>query len=74
MTLRRWIEYLASILAGNAIYYLILFPDLPPALQHKPTVPDAGLLLDFLLCVLVYAVIRMGSRHGQRWNRRSAMR
>jgi hypothetical protein len=74
MTRRRWIEYLVSILAGNAIYFLILFPDLPPVLQHRPMVPDAGLLLDFLLCVTVYAVIRMGTRHAQRWNRRSLMR
>ncbi len=79
MTPRRWIEYLAAILAGNAIYFLILFPALPPALQHQPPAPDdplpfrfdAGLALAFLCCVTVYGVIRMASRHAQRWNRRS---
>jgi hypothetical protein len=70
MTPRRWIEYLAAILAGNAIYFLVLFPSLPPALQHRPFVFDVGLALDFFLCVTVYGVIRMGSRHAQRWNRR----
>ena len=74
MTARRWIEYSAAILAGNAIYFFLLFPDLPPAFQHRPFVPDLGLALDFVLCVVVYAVIRMGSRHAQRWNRRSATR
>jgi hypothetical protein len=74
MTPRRWIEYLAAILAGNAIYFLLLFPDLPPALQHRPFVFDLGLALDFSLCVIVYAVIRMGSRHGERWNSRDRMR
>jgi hypothetical protein len=74
MTPRRWIEYLAAILAGNAIYFLVLFPGLPPALQHRPFVFDVGLALDFLLCVTVYGVIRMASRHAQRWNRRSLMR
>ncbi|HEU5248971.1 MAG TPA: hypothetical protein VFW15_03220 [Thermoanaerobaculia bacterium] len=78
MTPRRWIEYLAAILAGNALYFLVLFPDLPPALQHRAPTPDQtipihldlGLLLDFVLCVVVYGVIRMASRHAQRWNER----
>jgi hypothetical protein len=74
MTPRRWIEYLAAILAGNAIYFLVLFPGLPASLQHQPWVFDAGLALDFLCCVVVYGVIRMASRHAQRWNRRSLMR
>lgn len=66
MTLRRWIEYLAAILAGNAIYFWVLFPALPRWLQHQPYALDAGLLLDFLLCVTVYIVIRMGSAHARR--------
>ena len=82
MTPRRWIEYTAAILAGNAIYFLVLFPSLPRVLQHQaprpdsalPFVFDLGLVLDFLLCVLVYGVIRMASRHAQRWNRRDLMR
>lgn len=74
MTLRRWIEYTAAILAGNGIYFLVLFPGLPPALQHRPFVFDLGLGFDFLLCVMVYGVIRMASRHAERWNRRSLTR
>jgi hypothetical protein len=35
---------------------------------------DLGLAFDFLLCVMVYGVIRMASRHAERWNRRSLMR
>jgi H+/gluconate symporter-like permease len=74
MTPRRWIEYLAAILAGNAIYFLILFPGLPRILQHQPFRFDAGLALAFLCCVGIYGVIRMASRHAQRLNRRSLMR
>jgi hypothetical protein len=74
MTPRRWIEYLAAILTGNAIYFLLLFPDLPPLLQHRPLVFDLGLALDFFLCVTVYGVIRMASRHAQRLNQRDRMR
>jgi hypothetical protein len=66
MTPRRWVEYLVGILAGNAIYFAVLHPSLPPALQHKPFGCDVGLLVDFACCVLVYGAIRLGSRHARR--------
>ena len=66
MTPRRWVEYLISVLVGNAIYFAVLLPGLPSALQHQPFAVDLGLLLAFLCCVLVYAAIRLGSRHGKR--------
>ncbi|HVE65642.1 MAG TPA: hypothetical protein VNC59_03600 [Thermoanaerobaculia bacterium] len=71
MTLRRWIEYLVAVLAGNAIYFVVLFPVLPQGLRHEPLQADAGLLLAFLLCVAMYGVIRLGSRHAQAWIRKS---
>jgi len=67
MTRRRWIEYTLAILAGNAVYFLVLFPGLDPSLQHQPSRIDAGLLLDFLCCVGIYAAIRLGSAHARRW-------
>ncbi len=70
MTLRRWIEYTAAILAGNGIYFWVLFPGLTRALQHQPFRFDAGLLLDFACCVAVYGVIRLGVAHARRWNER----
>jgi len=66
VTRRRWIEYVVAVLAGNAIYFAVLFRSLPPALRHEPMRIDAGLLLDFLCCVLVYAAIRLGARHGRK--------
>ena len=66
MTPRRWVEYLISVLVGNAIYFAVLLPGLPRSLQHQPFAVDLGLLLAFLCCVLVYAAIRLGSRHGKR--------
>ena len=76
MTPRRWIEYTAAILAGNAIYFLILYPVLPTRWQHLPPRPggatlfrfDLGLLIDFICCVAVYGVIRLASAHARRWN------
>jgi hypothetical protein len=72
MTARRWIEYLIAILAGNALYFWILYPALPAVLRHQPFRFDGGLVLDFLLCVVVYAVMRLAISHARRWNERSA--
>ena len=69
MTPRRWIEYTAAILAGNAIYFLVLYPDLAPSLQHRPFRFDVGLALDFLCCVVVYGVIRLGVARARKMNR-----
>jgi hypothetical protein len=66
VTPRRWVEYLIAILAGNGIYFAVLHPSLPPALQHKPFGFDVGLLIDFVCCVLVYGAIRLGTRHAHR--------
>lgn len=74
MTPRRWIEYLVAILAGNAIYFLVLFPVLPRVLQHQPFRFDLGLLLAFLCCVGVYGVIRLASAHARRMIAKSLSR
>ena len=48
MTKRRWIEYAVAVLVGNGIYFWVLHPGLPPALQNQPYRFDAGLAIDFL--------------------------
>jgi hypothetical protein len=62
VTLRRWLEYLVAILLGNAIYYFSLTPYLPDSLRHQGFLIDAGVLVDFVICVLVYGLIRLGAR------------
>ena len=74
MTKRRWIEYSVAVLVGNAIYFLVLYPGLAPALQHQPNRFDLGLAIDFLCCVLVYLAIRLGRRHAGRWIARGQTR
>jgi hypothetical protein len=59
-SLRRWLEYLVAILLGNAIYYFSLQPHLPPIWRHPGAKIDLGLFLDFLVCVGVYGLIRLG--------------
>ena len=70
MTRRRWIEYTVAILAGNALYFLVVYPGLGPLFQHQPFRFDPGLVLDFFCCVAVYATIRLGVWHAHRPRRR----
>ncbi|HEV2221593.1 MAG TPA: hypothetical protein VGR84_01180 [Candidatus Acidoferrales bacterium] len=60
--LRRWLEYLAAILIGNAIYFLSLSAHLPADLRHQTYKVDLGMALDFVICVAVYGLIRLGER------------
>jgi hypothetical protein len=62
VTVRRWLEYLVAILLGNVIYYFSLVPHLPLVLQHQGFLLDWGSLTDFVVCVAVYALIRLASK------------
>ena len=59
-TLRRWLEYLAAILLGQLIYDFSLVPHLPNALRHHGSNIDLGMLVNFLVCLGVYGLIRLG--------------
>lgn len=52
------LDYLIAIVVGNLLYLFLLDPFLPVAFQHQPFHLDLGLLMDFLLCVVVYLVWR----------------
>jgi len=56
---RAWLDYLLAIILGNAIYFLVIEPVLPEPLRHQPFRLDWGLALDFLVCVAVYALVRL---------------
>ena len=59
--LRRWLEYLVAILIGNAIYYFSLVPHLPDSLRHQGFHVDLGMLVDFVICVGVYGLMRVAA-------------
>ncbi len=59
---RRWTEYLVAILAGNATYFILLAPHLPEALRHEAFHVDAGLVVDFFVCLGFYGLIRWFGR------------
>ncbi|HKS68165.1 MAG TPA: hypothetical protein VJR26_13075 [Candidatus Acidoferrales bacterium] len=61
VTPRRWLEYLVAILLGNAIYYYSLVPHLPQTFQHQGFHVDLGMMLDFVICVVVYGLVRVAS-------------
>jgi len=45
---------LAAVLLGNALYFLLLGPRLPAWARHEPFALDAGIILDFVICVALY--------------------
>jgi len=63
MVFRNFYKSLAAVLIGNAIYFLILMPVLPPAARHGVSLGapriDLGLVIDFWVCVVVYGVIEL---------------
>ncbi len=57
---------LAAVLAGNAIYFLLLARHMPAWAWHEPFTLDLGLLLDFLVCLAIYLGLgALGRRRGQ---------
>jgi hypothetical protein len=52
---------LIAVLAGNAIYFLLL-PSLPAPARHRPLHLDLGLLIDAWFCVAAYGILAMISR------------
>jgi hypothetical protein len=57
--LGRLLRALAAVLAGNALYFLLLWPRLPGWARHKPFALDTGLILDFVICVALYFALRL---------------
>lgn len=55
--MRHWGEALAAVLLGNILYFAAS-PYLPESLQHEPFEIDAGLAVDFTICVLAYVAVR----------------
>ncbi|MBZ5569889.1 MAG: hypothetical protein LAN64_18825 [Acidobacteriia bacterium] len=50
---------LIAVVVGNAIYFLLLMPLLPPAGRHGIARLDFGLLIDFWVCLLAFGVIEL---------------
>jgi hypothetical protein len=57
--LRNFLQPLIAILAGNVIYFLLLWPYLPPQAHHGIDRLDLGLLVDFWICLACFAVVKL---------------
>jgi hypothetical protein len=62
----RVLRALAAVLVGNAIYFLLLMPLLPPRARHEPFQIDLGLVIDFGLCLTVWGLMEMWLRRRRR--------
>lgn len=60
-TMKNFLDALAAVLAGNAIYYLLM-PHLPAAARHGLFREDWGLLVDFLICTVIFAGVKYWRR------------
>jgi hypothetical protein len=48
---------LIAVLAGNALYFLLM-PHLPPRAQHVAPNMDLGMLVDFWFCLVMLGIVK----------------
>jgi len=60
-TMKNFLDALVSVLAGNAIYYLLM-PHLPRVARHSLFKEDWGLLVDFAICTVIFAAVKYARR------------
>lgn len=48
---------LVAVLAGNAIYFLVVSPHVPESARHRRFAIDLGLIVDFWVCLVVYGLL-----------------
>lgn len=58
--IHNWMQMLLAVLLGNLIYFAAA-PLLPDSLRHDLYKVDAGLVLDFAICVGLYLLLRKRS-------------
>jgi hypothetical protein len=61
-----FVQSLIAVLAGNAIYFLLM-PHLPPAARHVPHRLDLGVFVDLWLCLVILGIVKTLAR----WKRDS---
>jgi hypothetical protein len=59
--MKNFLDALLAVLAGNAIYFLLM-PRLPRAARHALFKEDWGLLLDFAICAAIFVAVKYVKR------------
>ena len=60
-TMKNFLDALVAVLAGNAIYFLLM-PHLPAVVRHTLFKEDWGLLVDFVICTVIFAAVKYARR------------
>lgn len=60
-TVRNFLDALVAVLAGNAIYFLLM-PHLPHGMRHSLFKEDWGLLVDFAICTIIFVGVKIARR------------
>jgi hypothetical protein len=60
-TFKNFLDALVAVLAGNAIYYLLM-PRLPAVARHRLFQEDWGLLVDFAICTVIFVAVKYARR------------
>ena len=60
-TMSNFFDALVAVLAGNAIYFLLM-PHMPPAMRHSFFREDFGLVVDFAICTIIFVGVKMVRR------------
>jgi hypothetical protein len=63
-TMKNFLDALVAVLAGNAIYFLLM-PHLPGAIRHRLFKEDLGLLVDFCICTVIFVAVKCARRNEQ---------
>ena len=60
-----FVQALLAVLAGNAIYYLLM-PYLPVRARHVAFRQDWGVVVDFWFCLVAFGFVKMVARWRER--------
>jgi hypothetical protein len=60
-TTKNFLDALLAVLSGNAIYYLLM-PHLPAVARHRLFKEDWGLLVDFVICTVIFGAVKYARR------------
>ncbi len=57
--LPNFVKSLIAVLAGNAVYFLVVDPNLPANAQHRLFQFDLGLIIDAWICLIFFGLIEL---------------
>jgi hypothetical protein len=56
---RNVVEAVVGVIAGNSLYFLVLWRYLPEHARHRVYQLDLGILIDFCLCAACFGAVKL---------------